>query len=321
MNSKNTKKLFTTPWFVVSAAILCAILWGSAFPVLKLSYPELGLQPDDLYGKVVFAGFRFLLASIIIFVFFKLTTKESIRVSKKYWLPLLGLGTLQTGLQYFFFYNGLAHTTGMKGSIIESIGNFFTVALAHFFYSNDKLNTKKWIGMGTGLLGIIIVNWGQEFGWSFSFRGEGFLIICSILSAIATIWAKEFSLNLHPILINAWQMFLGSILLLLFGLPNVEPGFMTFTPFATGLFIYSALLSSVAFSLWYTLLKYNKAGEIALFRFIIPVAGAILSALFIPGEAFTFGIVISLILVSVGIVLLNFPNKNNAITTVKSSPR
>ncbi|NLL70757.1 MAG: DMT family transporter [Epulopiscium sp.] len=311
----NTKKLFTTPWFVVFAATLCAILWGSAFPVLKLSYPEMGLQPDDLYGKVVFAGFRFLLASLIIFVFFKLTSKQSIWVPKKFWLPLLGLGVVQTGLQYFFFYNGLAHTTGMKGSIIESIGNFFTVALAHFLYSNDKFNVKKFIGMGTGFLGIIIVNWGQEFGWSFSFRGEGFLIICSLLGAIATIWAKEFSLDLHPILINAWQMFLGSVLLLLFGLPNVEPGFMHFTPLSTGLFIYSAFLSSVAFSLWYTLLKYNKAGEIALYRFIIPVAGAILSALFIPDETFTIGIIVSLALVSVGIILLNYPSKNA--TTIK----
>ncbi|NMA85147.1 MAG: DMT family transporter [Epulopiscium sp.] len=316
MSSTKAKKLLTNPIFVACGAILCAILWGSAFPVLKLSYQETGLQPDDLYGKIVFAGMRFLLASSIILIVYKITTKESLRISRKFWLPLLLLGALQTGLQYFFFYNGLAHTTGMKGSIIESIGNFLTVLLAHFFYSDDRFNIKKFIGMATGFAGIIIVNWGQEFGWVFTLKGEGFLIICSILGAIATIMAKEFSGDLNPVLMTGWQMFLGSLMLLLFGVPNVKPGFMHFTPFAVGLLIYSALLSSVALSLWYALLKYNKAGEITLYRFIIPIAGAILSALFVPGEVFTVGIVISLILVAFGIILLNYPTKETKKTEV-----
>ena len=44
---------------------------------------------------------------------------------------------------------------------------------------------------------------------------------------------------------------------------------------------YLTLLSSVAFALWSILLKYNRVGMIAPFNFLIPVSGALLSAIFL----------------------------------------
>ncbi|MGI5872890.1 MAG: hypothetical protein ACOX8T_12745 [Bacillota bacterium] len=40
------------------------------------------------------------------------------------------MGLLQTALQYFFFYNGLAYSTGIKGSIIGATGSLFVVVLS-----------------------------------------------------------------------------------------------------------------------------------------------------------------------------------------------
>src|SRR5690625_7558919 len=77
---------------------------------------------------------------------------------------------------------------------------------------------------------------------------------------------------------------------------------MIFTPLGWLLFIYSAFLSAIAFALWYSILKYNKAGEISIYKFATPVSGAILSALFIPGEKLTVFIVGALLLVAIGFV-------------------
>ena len=79
---------------------------------------------------------------------------------------------------------------------------------------------------------------------------------------------------------------------------------LTMTPLAGGLLVYSALLSAVAFTLWYTLLKYNKPGEITMFRFLIPVSGSILSAIFLK-EKITLQVLISLISIVIGIILVN----------------
>jgi hypothetical protein len=46
--------LWTNKYFVGVAAVAACILWGSAFPVLKVTYAELGLGPDEgnMWGQL-----------------------------------------------------------------------------------------------------------------------------------------------------------------------------------------------------------------------------------------------------------------------------
>ncbi|MCT7057456.1 EamA family transporter, partial [Salmonella enterica] len=71
-------------------------------------------------------------------------------------LTLLGL--TQTSLQYLFFYIGLAFTSGVKGSIMNATGTFFSVLLAHFIYQNDRLSYNKTLGCILGFAGVMAVN-------------------------------------------------------------------------------------------------------------------------------------------------------------------
>jgi len=303
------KIFFQNKWSVILIAIFCSLLWGSAFPVLKVSYEEFQMAPDDVIAKIVFAGLRFLLAGLIVLAFLLIINPKSILVTRKQLFVLAILGLIQTALQYFFFYNGLAKVTGMQGAILNSSGTFFTVIIAHYFYVNDRMNWKKAIGLLAGFTGIIAANWGQELEFSFTFTGEGFMILSGLTSAIATIMAKELATGIHPFAITGWQLSLGSIILLIIGLPNLSDGAMVFTPFGWGLFIYSALLSSVAFALWYSILKYNPAGEISMYKFIVPVSGAIMSSIFIPEENLSLTTIAALALVALGIIIVNYKGK------------
>ncbi|WP_121638845.1 DMT family transporter [Virgibacillus sp. Bac330] len=305
-------RVFEKKWIVVGIAIFCSILWGSAFPVLKVSYDELQMAADDTIAKIVFAGMRFLLAGLIILIGLFLVDRKRLMVTKRQMLFLTIFGVIQTGLQYFFFYNGLAKVSGMEGAILVSSGTFFTVILAHFFYSNDRMNWKKGIGLAAGFAGIIVANWGQEFQLSFHFTGEGYMILAALTGAIGTIMAKELAVGIHPFAITGWQLSIGASLMLIFGVPQLESGAMTFTPLGFWLFVYSAVLSAAAFALWYSILKYNKAGEISMFKFITPVSGAILSAIFIPAETLDVYVIAALGLVAIGIVAVNYKGKSSA---------
>lgn len=314
----DSKKILTNPIHIVLIAMFCCILWGSAFPVLKITYAELNLAPQDLTGKLALAGVRFFLASLLLFLLLKLGLRRSLHIEKKYFFPLLSLGILQTTLQYFFFYTGLANTSGMKSAILNSVGTFFVVILAHFFYHNDRLNWKKAVGLLTGFAGILIINWGAGFSLNMTFMGEGFLILTGLVSAFGTILTKHLAKNIHPFLLTSWQMFLGSLLLLIIGLPKINIQEMVFTPTSLILIIYSAALSAVAFSLWNSLLKYSKAGEIAIYRFFIPVAGSILSVIFLPEEQFSIKMIGALILVALGIVIVNrHPKQSTRLAKIK----
>ena len=179
------------------------------------------------------------------------------------------------------------------------------MVLAHFFLPEDQLNRGKWLGILMGFLGIIAVNWGAGFDLEFSMTGEGFIILCCLFASIGDILTKKLSGGIHPFLLNAGQMTFGSLLLLLVGRDEVVPVLQVLKGRSLILFFYAALLSALAFSIWFSVLKYHKAGEIAVFRFVIPLAGAFLSALFIPGEHFSMKLLLGLLLVCVGIVFVH----------------
>jgi drug/metabolite transporter (DMT)-like permease len=291
---------------IISIAIFCSFLWGSAFPILKISNVELQMPENSPIAQMVFAGIRFLLAGLIILIYLFMTNRKRLYVKRSQVPVLILLGFLQTAVYYFFFYNGLAKVSGMQGSILSSSETFLTVFLAHFFYKNDRLDWKKTIGILAGLAGIMMANWGQDFQFGFQWTGEGYMIMSGIISAFATILAKELAVDIHPFTLTGWQLTIGSLLLLIIGLPQYNENMITFTPFGWGLLIYAAVISSASFALWYSLLKYNKAGEISIYKFLIPVFGAFLSALLVPGETLNLFIIAALALVAIGILSVNY---------------
>ena len=55
-----------------------------------------------------------------------------------------------------FFYIGLAYATGVKSSIMNATGTFFSVLLAHFIYKNDRLSFNKALGCMIGFAGVLV---------------------------------------------------------------------------------------------------------------------------------------------------------------------
>lgn len=303
-----TQNSWTNRYFVAVMAIIACILWGSAFPVLKLTYAELQIATSQVSARMLIAGARFLVAGLMVFAVQRIFLGERIQVERGHFMPLLMLGLAQTGLQYYFFYNGVATVSGVKSAILNSIGNFWVVIFAHFVYTDDRLNLGKVLGLIAGFAGIVLVNWqpNTTIGWVFTLRGEGFLVLAGLTSAIGTFGAKSLSKSLNPVTVNAYQLTIGSLLLLVLGIPALLEGGLTLTPLFWVLFVYSAFLSAAAFSIWYTLLKYNKAGEVTIYRFVIPISGAILSTLLLPDEKMTFSVFAALVLVAAGISAVNY---------------
>lgn len=304
MEDRMKERLQQKPVVLALSAFAC-LLWGSAFPFLKISYEMISLPPDDWGAKVLFAGYRFFLASLLLIFVGTVVFRLNMRVPRKVlpWTFLLGL--LQTALQYFFFYNGLAYSTGIKGSIIGATGSLFVVILSRMYYKNDPLTSSKVLGLLVGFVGVMVANMSKgALDFSVSFLGEGFLLISSFVGALGTILAKELSGAVHPVLVTAYQMFFGSVLLILTGGIASGLGSVVFDWRSVLLLFYLAFASATAFSIWYSILKYNKAGEVAVYRFLIPIWGTLLSAIFL-GESIGLNTILALAMVSIGIALVN----------------
>jgi len=301
----NREKFYTNRRNIVLLATLCCFLWGSAYPAIKGGYELFNISGGDIPSKLIFAGYRFALAGIIV-LWVQIISKKNIFVlNKKEIFQVTLLGIFQTTLQYIFFYIGLAYTTGIRSSIINGTGAFFSILLAHFIYKNDRLNVNKIVGCIVGFIGVIIVNLnGQDFfASSFSIQGEGFVMLAALILSASSIYGKKITQNQDASIVTGYQLFIGGLILLLLG--YISGGCLSgFTFKSTSLLIYMALLSSVAFAVWTQLLKYNKVGIISIFNFLVPVFGSLLSAIFLGENIFDIKILISLIFVCLGIYMV-----------------
>lgn len=301
----NREKFYTNRRNIVLLATLCCFLWGSAYPAIKGGYELFNISGGDIPSKLIFAGYRFVLAGIIV-LWVQIISKKNIFVlNKKEIVQVTLLGIFQTTLQYIFFYIGLAYTTGIRSSIINGTGAFFSILLAHFIYKNDRLNVNKIVGCIVGFIGVIIVNLnGQDFfASSFSIQGEGFVMLAALILSASSIYGKKITQNQDASIVTGYQLFIGGLILLLLG--YISGGCLSgFTFKSTSLLIYMALLSSVAFAVWTQLLKYNKVGIISIFNFLVPVFGSLLSAIFLGENIFDIKILISLIFVCLGIYMV-----------------
>ena len=304
----NNKKTFTNKKIVALIATLCCLLWGSAYPAVKNGYILFHIAPTDVPSKLVFAGYRFILAGVILLIVARISGRKIFTLTKKNAFKILILGITQTMLQYIFFYIGLSNTTGVKGAIMNSMGTFFSVILAHYIYKNDKLNTKKIIGCLIGFLGVMIVNFSRDLlSFSFTLSGEGFVIIAAFIFSASAIYGKKITQNIDVMVVTGYNLFMGGVMLTLIGL--VFGGRVNhFTASSSVLLIYMAILSAAAFSLWTLLLKYNKVGSVSIYNFLVPIFGAMLSSIFLGEKILETKNIVALILVCVGIFLVNKEN-------------
>lgn len=301
---KIKSSLFERQYMIMMLALFSCFLWGSAFPAIKVGYDLFKISGSDTYGKILFAGYRFLLSGMMILGFCVLTGRK-IKVKKHKIKGILLLGLLQTAINYTFFYIGVSNTSGTKGSILSATGTLFSVILAHFFYKEDKLTNKKLIGLMVGFVGVVLVNINDGgVGSGYSLTGEGFVLIASLTGAISGIYTKKLAKQIDTFLVTAYQLLIGSVFLITVGYLGGAETF-NITNQNIWLLLYLSFISAAAFSIWTILLKYNGVGKVTIYKFTVPIFGTFLSYIFLKERLLGSNVILAIILVSVSIILIN----------------
>ncbi|MBK5074699.1 DMT family transporter [Budviciaceae bacterium CWB-B4] len=296
---------FTQKHVVYLTAAFCCLLWGSAYPAIKMGYALLNITADDIPSQILFAGYRFTLAGLVLLALAAMTGKPLARMNRTQFGQLTLLGLTQTTIQYIFFYVGLSAVSGANGSIINATGTFFSVIMAHFIYKNDRISMNKLLGCLFGFAGVLIVNFnGSLMDFHFTLRGEGLVMLAAFVLSATSIYGKRISQTMEPGVMTGYQLTIGGVVLTAVGF--LCGGSLTgFDLTSVLLLAYMVLLSSMAFSLWSILLKYNRVGMVVPFNFLIPVSGTALSALLLKENIFQWKYAVALVLVCTGIYLVN----------------
>lgn len=287
-------------------ALICCALWGSAFPCIKLGYAWMNIDSSATWTQILYAGYRFSIAGVLVILFGSLMQRKWL-IPKKSTVPkVIKLCMLQTVLQYLFFYIGLAHTDGTKASIIEGMNVFVAILIASILFRQEKLTIQKIAGCTVGFIGVLLVNVsGKSVDMHMSLLGEGFIFFSTVSYAFSSVVIKRYSKEENPVLMSGWQFLFGGLIMVFSGLA-MGARMPAFTARSFGMLLYLAFISAVAYTIWSLLLKYNPVSRVAVFGFMNPVFGFLLSALLLQeGDAINTIAILSLILVCLGIYVVN----------------
>ena len=143
MNTQQNNSKLTQLPVVMFLAGICCFLWGSATPAIKTGYQLFQIQSSDAMSIILFAGMRFVLAGFLVILFHSIQERHWIMPEPGSGKAIVSLCLNQTVLQYYFFYTGLAHASGVHCAIITGGNVFISILVASLIFRYEKLTARN----------------------------------------------------------------------------------------------------------------------------------------------------------------------------------
>ena len=175
--------------------------------------------------------------------------------------------------------------------------------MACVFFKSDKLTASKIFGCVVGFAGILALNLGGAESGSFTWLGDGFIIMNALCGAVASLMTRGLSRRVDVFVGTGYSLAIGGVLL-------VVPGMLmggtlpVITVAGVVILLLLTAISTIGFALYNKLLSCNPIGRVAIFNSLIPVVGAVTSCLCL-GETFYWKYVLAGALAAAGIYIIN----------------
>ncbi|MBD3421647.1 MAG: EamA family transporter [Chitinivibrionales bacterium] len=283
-------------------ALVACLLWSTAFIGIKA-----GLQYTTPFQ---FAGYRFMISGLILLPF----SYKSIRLFKSrpaLILRILLISFFNTFMLYAAFYYGITILSGALTAITVGSGPIITALLTHLYIRGDKMTMRKLVSLMCGFAGITIISISRKPWQAAGLQqviGIAIIVSGNLFSSIGNILVAKRTADVPPLLLTSMQIFLGGFgLFILSVFVEGRPVILYPLPYYPALF-WLAFISAAAFGIWFSLLKIpgTRVSELNIWKFIIPVGGALLSWLVLPDESPDAGTISGMIFVGIGIIALNY---------------
>ena len=280
-------------------AIVTCLLWSTAYAGIKI-----GLQYDT---PLHFAGVRFTLAGLMILPF---TVKPGafIRMIREHWKIVVWVTVLQTIINYILFYLGMDLVPGALGAVIVGSQPLVTAVAAALMHEGDPLTRRKVVTIVFGITGVILISAGRQafkLGGMIELLGVFMILGANIATATSNVMVSIKSKGMNPLVLSSTSLFIGGAIIWLISIPleGKPQGPMPVKYWL--ILLWLSFMAANAFSIWFRLLQrpHVKVSELNLWKFIIPVVGAILSWLFVPGEKPEWLTIAGMIIITSSLIL------------------
>ncbi len=287
--------------------VLMYAVWSSIFSLGKMTLA---------YAPPVFlTAFRMTLAGVILCLFYAFLKRSSFKFEKKHWISLALLGFLSIYLTNILEFWGLQYLSAAKTCFIYSLSPFFA-ALFSYLHFKEKMNTRKWIGLSIGFVGVVPVLLNQT-GSEELFQVTSFLslptlaimgaALCSIYGWILLRVVVKDSF-VPPALANGLSMLIGGILAFIhsFFVDSWTPVPIAeghVSSFMQGTLLMTLISNILCYNLYGMFLKRFTATFLSFVGLLSPIFASITSWI-ILGESPSWVIFASTGIVSIGLFIV-----------------
>lgn len=288
----------------IPLVVIMYAIWSSVFSLGKMT-----LQ----YSPPLFlTGARMFLAGLLLLAFLAVFKRSAFKLNRVQIFSIALLAFFSIYLTNALEFWGLQYLTAAKTCFIYSLSPFFA-ALFSYLHFGEKMNGRKWLGLGIGFLGFIPVlltqTGSEELLNAFSFFSWPTLAImgaalCSVYGwVVLRLVVKDHAIS--PLMANGASMLFGG--LLAFGhsflveswnpIP-VQPH--NFSPFLQGTLLMTLISNIICYNLYGMLLKRFTATFLSFMGLLSPIFASLNGLVFL-GEPISWTILMSTGVVCLGL--------------------
>jgi drug/metabolite transporter (DMT)-like permease len=290
-------------WQPIVVLIILALIWGANMAMVKIGAREL--------PSLFMAGFRSVIASICLFIWMK---AKGIVIFPSKMIILHGIVVgLMFGAEFGLIYLALEYSPASRIYIWLYTAPFFAALGAHFFLQNDRLNRWKAIGLFLAFGGVVVLFMGSLRSYSLNnLPGDIMGLISGAIWGLTTVYVKRFLAHQTvPLQTLFYQLLFSIPLLLFFSFLLEDLVFSRLSPMTWfSIFYQCIIVAFLSYLVWFELIHRYPVSLLHAFSFFTPVFGVFLSGALILGEIINPSLFSALVLVSIGMVLVNFQPKS-----------
>lgn len=277
--------------------IVLATVWGPSFLFIKVAIVE--IEPITLAALRI--GIAALLLNLYVIPIRKTFVKDW-----KFWKHVTIAGFFAQALPFILINWGEQYIDSALASILNGLTPIFTLLIANFAISEDKMTTPKVIGTVLGFIGLIIlISPTFKGGISGSAMGVLAVSIAAVSYGIALVYNRIHLKNAPPLSAPASQLLMTSIYLipLAWFVERPNLGVVSMEAYGAVLFL-AAFGTALAFVIYFILLDRTSASYVSQVTYLMPIFGVILGALFLD-ESIYMEAIIGGAIILLGVLIIN----------------
>ncbi len=261
---------------------------------------KIGLQDSPPLWS---AGFRFVIASLIIFIVNFIRRVDYPKSGSEY-VKIAIPGIFMYAASYMLVYSAETRVTSSLTSVLFSTFPFLIAGFSYFMLRAERLTFRGWLGLLIGFAGVLTVFYQSLAESKFIFVGTILAVLGAAVSAFGTVYVKAYLKKYDISVMAGIQMAIGAIIIIVCA-AIFEPlaGFKFTFKSITALLYLSILGTVVAFLGYYWLLKKTRAIVVSQITIVTPLIAVILGYIFLS-ESFSPFSAVGGALILAGVVIV-----------------